>query len=340
MNKVKGSILLIISLLLIIFIIPMLTTISIHSYYFIPRTEFNNNYFEYLSNNNINFTREEVKFNSYDNELTGFFYKQNNINDYNALLIFVHGINVSHENYLSEINYLTKQNYLVFSYDNTGVNYSEGKGLKGLNQSPLDLQNALNYIYDLELYNDIPNILIGHSWGGYAVCTVSQLELKREVDAIISLGGFWKNTDVLIDTAENYIGVIANVFTPYLSLYEDSLFYKYKNINGVDGLKNTKCPVLIIHSKDDTIVSFDSYLKYKSIFEDDNRFVFHEYENYSHQLTIDKDSYDRIYTIMKQDYDETLNDERNELINNLNEVVMKNITDFLDDTMKTINCSI
>ncbi len=318
----------------IVFIIPLITTISIHSYYFAPRTQYENNYYDYLSTNNPNFQREEIEFKSGSNTLRGFIYSQKeNINP-KAILIWVHGINVSHENYLSEINYLTKENYIVFSYDNTGVNYSDGNGLKGLLQSPLDLQNALDYLYDLSIYNNIPNILIGHSWGGFSVATVSQLPLKREVDGIISLGGFWKNIDVLVDTAEYYIGNIANIFTPYLTMYESSLFFKHRKLNGVDGLKNSNCNVLIIHSKDDVIVHFDSFTKYKSEFSNDNRFTFYEYENFGHQLTIEKDSYNRIHDIMHHEYTDELNNERNELINDLNYIVMSNITDFLNNIKK------
>ncbi len=330
MSKLKKIIIVIISIILLFFIVPMISVISIHSYYFVPRTNYFNTYFDYLSSNNTNFQREEASFDSYNNKLNGYFYSQKNNDNPKALLIWVHGINVNHENYLSEINYLTKQNYLVFSYDNTGVNYSEGDGLKGLIQSPLDLQNCLNYLYDLNLYNDIPNILIGHSWGGFSVCSVSSLELKRPVDGIISLGGFWKNIDVLVDTAEYYIGGIANLFTPYLTLYENILFYENRKLNGVDGLKNTNCNVLIIHSKDDVIVHFDSYKKYYNTFTEE-RFTFYEYENFGHQLTINKDSYNRIHDIMHHEFSEELNNERNELINDLNYTVLNNITDFLNE---------
>ncbi len=327
----KKIIIIVLSFLFIFLIIPSIVTVSVHSYYFASRTDYQNEYYDYLSTQNPNFKREEASFKSNrDQTLNGFFYSQEGNNDPKALLIWVHGINVSHENYLSEINYLTKQNYLVFAYDNTGVNYSEGNGLKGLLQSPIDLQHALNYIYDLEIYNELPNILIGHSWGGFSVASVSGLDLKREVDGIISLGGFWKNINVLADTAQYYVGGISKVLIPYLTVYENLLFTKYNYLNGVYGLNKTKCDVLIIHSEDDVIVHFDTnYLVYKEEFGNDSRFTFKEYSDFAHQLTIDKESYNRIHDIMHHEQTEELTAERHELINNLNYTVLDDMTYFL-----------
>lgn len=330
----KKIIIIVITLLMVFFVVPTITTIATHSYYFASRTEYQNEYYDYLTSQNEYFTREEHSFKSNnDQTLNGFIYSQSNNNEEPlALLIWVHGINVSHENYLSEINYLTKLNYIVFAYDNTGVNYSEGSGLKGLLQSPIDLQHALNYIYDLDLYNNLPNILIGHSWGGFSVASVSGLELKREVDGIISLGGFWKNVNVLIDTAQYYVGGIAKVLTPYLTMYENLLFLDYNYLNGIYGLNNTTCDVLIIHSKDDVIVHFDTnYTVYYEEFKEDSRFTFKEYEDFAHQLTIDKDSYIRIHDIMHHEQTDELTAERHELINNLNYTVIGDITTFISN---------
>ncbi len=330
----KKIILILIFLFALFFIIPMTTTIGIHSYYFGGRTEYENTYYEYLTSKNSDFTREEITFDSYDNELTGFFYSQKNVTEYKALLVWVHGMNVSHENYMSEYNYLTSLGYLIFAYDNTGVNYSEGSRLKGLSQSPLDLQVALNCLYDLEKYNDLKTILIGHSWGGFSVCAVNELELKKEVDGIISLSGFWKNINVVIDIGEYYVGGIVNLLKPYLILYEKILFNEYSSINGIDGLKNTSCDVLIVQSKDDVIVQYENnYLVYKEEFKNENRFTFIEYDDFGHNITIEKDAYDRIHDIMHYEYTPELDLERNQLIEKLNYTVLNDIINFLNNVI-------
>lgn len=329
----KKVIILILSLLFVFLILPFTITIATHSYYFAGRTEYQNEYFEYLSSKDPNFTRTKETFKSNnDQTLTGFFYSQSDLSNPKALLIWVHGLNVNHENYLAEIQYLTKLNYLVFSYDNTGVNHSEGNGLKGLIQSPLDLEHALNHLYDLDLYNDIPNILIGHSWGGFSVSCVSGLNLKKEVDGIISLGGFYRNINVLAETAQYYVGGIAKVLIPYLTVYENMLFSEYKYLNGVYGLSKSTCDVLIIHSKDDVIVHHETnYLVYEEEFKDNERFTLIEYENFGHQLTMDKTSYDRIHDIMHHEQTEALIKERHELLANLNFTVLNDITTFLQN---------
>ncbi len=339
-TKTKSKIIIII-LLLVFLVIPMLITYFTHNYHFGKRVYHENNYYEYLNSLNSDFIQEEVKFLNNDNILLGGgFYYQKDIVNPKALVIWVHGMKVNYANYLAEIEWLTKQGYVVFSYNNTGVDTSEGDDLKGLIQAPIDLQSALNYIYSLETYNDIPNILIGHSWGGFSVSTVSSLELPRPVDGIITLAGFWRNINVIEDIATYYVGDIVGLLVPYLTFYERCLFGENSYLNGVDGLKSSNAPVMIIHSKDDNVVSFDNnYLYYKTQFYNDDRFTFIEYTNAGHKLTINKDSYDRIHDIMhhQMELNKTdlhyieLEEERLSLITDFNLDVMYNILEFCDN---------
>lgn len=328
-------------LLVILFIIPMAITYFTHGYHFDKRIVHANNYYEYLSELNPDFLKETVHFSSDENQiLEGSFYFQSENLEPKGLIVWVHGMGVNNENYLAEIELLTKENYLVFSYNNTGVDTSEGDSLKGLIQSPIDLKYALDYIYDLNLFNDIPNILIGHSWGGFAVSSVSQLGLKRDVDGIISIAGFWKNINVITDIAKYYVGDVIELLVPYLNLYEYYLFGENTNLNGVDGLLSTDAKVLMLHSKDDVIVRHDTnFLHYKKYFEDNERFTFVEYEDAGHKLTITKSAYDRIHDIMHHQMEldinseryKELDDERTSLITDFNFDVMDKIVEFCDN---------
>lgn len=341
MKVYRRIIIITVSLLTIFLLIPFIITHVTHSYHFGKRTDFKNDYYEYLYAKNNDFTKEEHSFVSNEGQvLRGAFYSQEGNDDPKGLLIWVHGMKVSHENYLAEIEFLTKENYIVFAYDNTGTNYSDGDSLKGLLQAPIDLQHALNYIYDLNLYNDLPNILIGHSWGGFSVSTVSQLKLKREVDGIVTLAAFWKNVNVIMDIAEYYVGPAMTLLTPYLNVYENILFKDYKHLNGIDGLKASNCEVLMIHSKDDIIVNYENnYSKFYEQFKTNNKFTFKSYDDYSHTLTLDAASYDRIHDIIHHQYEYEvddsryieLNNERLSLIENLNMVVMDDILLFCDN---------
>lgn len=327
-------------ILLITILIPAIITYLTHNYHFGKRVYHQNYYYAYLTEINPNFVREEVEF--FNNEnllLRGAFHTQKETTSPKGLIVWVHGMGVNYENYLAEIEWLTRAGYTVFAYNNTGVDTSEGEDLKGLLQAPLDLQHALEYIYSLEVYNDIPNILIGHSWGGFSVATVSQLELPRPVDGIVTLAGFWRNINVIEDIANFYVGDIVSLLVPYLTMYEKALFGEYSVLNGVSGLSSATAPVLMIHSKDDIIVSYNNnYEYYKSIFGEDERFTFIEHENAGHKLTINKDSYNRIHDIMhhQMELEETdthwqeLEEERLSLITDFNYEIMQSILDFCD----------
>lgn len=338
MGHKKKLIIIAIVAIITLVVVPAGATLGTHYYYFGDRIEHSNNYFEYLSELNPEFIKEEVQFPSTDGQmLSGAFYRQGNIEESKGLIIWVHGMGVNHENYLGEIEYMTLEGFSVFSYDNTGVHASEGDSLRGLTQSPLDLQKALEYVYELEVYNDVPNILIGHSWGGFAVATVSQLELPRPVDGIVSLAGFWKNINVLKDIAHAHIGDAVNLMSPYLNMYEKYIFGDYVELNGVDGLKNSTADVLLIHSENDSVVFHgNNFQVYQNVFGDDDRFQFVSYEKAGHKLTINFDSYMRIHDIMhhqmemdeESDHYIELNEERLSLIKDYNFDVMDNITVF------------
>lgn len=328
-------------LVMIFLVVPSIMTVCLHRYHFGGRVTHENNYYQFLSQTNPMFAKEVVTFPSTDGQLLeGGFYYQDGLEEPKALLVWVHGKGVNYENYLAEIEWMTRSGYLVFSYNNTGVDTSEGDSVKGLTQAPLDLQCALTYIYELDRFNEMPNILIGHSWGGFAVSSVSALDIPREVDGIISLAGFWRNINVIEDIGKYYVGNVVSALVPYLSVYEHVLFGEYADLDGVQGLAATDAPVLLIHSKDDIIVRHDSnFMYYQSVFGNDDRFTFKEYEDAGHKLTITKDAYNRIHDIMhhqmkmestEEHYIE-LEEERLALISDFNDEVMNDILEFCEN---------
>lgn len=338
----KKKFYIIFTLIFILFIIPLTITIFIFNYHFGKRVVHENNYFTHLNELNPNFIKNEISFPSNNGQiLRGAFYSQSDNTSPKGLLIMIHGHKVNHDNYLAEIEWLTKENYVVLSYDNTGVSMSDGDSLKGLTQGPIDLSYALSYLYNSQQYSDIPHILIGHSWGGFSVSSVYALDnVAYEVDGIISLAGFWRNINIIEDIAKIYTGNIIELLRPYLILYEKVLFAENSNIDGIKGLSNINVPVLLIHSKDDQITRFDSnYLVYYNLFQDNSRFTFQEYEDAGHKLTVTQESYDRIHDIMHHQMDlaitdphyQELEDERLDLISELNLDVMNDILNFCND---------
>lgn len=321
----------------------MSITYFTHQYHFGKRIVHQNQYYSFLSQENPEFTRHIAHFTSNEgNQLEGAFFYQESLQQPKGLLVWVHGMGVNYENYLGEIQFLTQQGFLLFAYNNTGVDTSEGESLKGLTQAPLDLQSALFYLNEIEILQklDLPLILIGHSWGGFSVATVSQLPLPREVDGIVTLAGFWRNINVIEDIANYYVGDVISLLVPYLALYERYLFAENAELNGISGLENTNAPVLMFHSEDDVVVNFqNNFLYYENYFKDNPRFTFHSYENAGHKLTINKESYNRIHDIMhhQMELEETdphyleLEEERLSLILDFNQDIMGKILDFCNE---------
>ncbi len=337
----KGKHTRIISILFVVaLVIPTLITLFTYGYHFSNRIYHDNNYFDFLQGENPDFTREEVSFLSNEGQtLRGAFYTNETTQTPKGLIVWVHGMGVNHNNYLGEIQWLTDHDYVVFSYDNTGVQASDGDSLKGMSQAPIDLQYALKHLQESNAYPDIPHVLVGHSWGGFAVCSVAQLGLPYEIDGIVSLAGFWKNVNAVLDIARPYTGDIIDLLYPYLTVYERICYGELAEINGIDGLQATDAKVLIIHSEDDAVIQFDSnYIVYQEAFQDDDRFAFSAYTDAGHKLTIHQDSYIRIHDIMhhQMELDETseaylvLNEERLGLITDYNLDVMQDILEFCD----------
>ncbi len=340
----KKSCLVVSILVFAFFLLPMSITYFTHQYHFGKRIVHHNQYFEFLTKENPEFQKVEVTFPSNEGQmLNGGFFYQSNCTQPKGAVIWVHGMGVNYENYLAEIQFFTEENYLVFAFNNTGVDKSEGESLKGLIQAPLDLQHTLEYLHSHEILRELPQILIGHSWGGFSVATVSQLEIPREVDGIVTLAGFWKNINVIEDIANYYVGDVISLLVPYLTLYEKYLFGKDASLNGISGLENTSAPVLMIHSKDDVVVRHDNnFLYYQKHFQDDPRFTFLSFDDAGHKLTVNRKSYNRIHDIMhhQMDLDESdhhyveLENERLSLIQDFNLEVMNEIMNFCDTITK------
>ncbi len=109
-----------------------------------------------------------VKFKSGKNNLAAYFAVGKNVapEDYKAVMIVAHGIGCSRASYINRYDYFARKGYIVFAYDCTGTCESEGKGIRGLVQSQVDLDSAINYISEIEQLKNYKILVYGHSWGG------------------------------------------------------------------------------------------------------------------------------------------------------------------------------
>jgi hypothetical protein len=199
-----------------------------------------------------------------------------------GVIIIAHGLGGGgHNSYMDSANYFAQNGYNVFAYDATGNDESEGEGTLGLPQGVIDLSYAIDFVEGLDKFKDLPIMLFGHSWGGYAVCNV--LNYHSEVKAVVSLSGFNKSSDLINVQGEEMFGGAVNLLMPYVNAYEAIKFGKFANTTALDGFANSNAGVYIVHSKDDTSVpaqyGYDIYYKKYS---NDSRFKFKLYENKGH----------------------------------------------------------
>jgi pimeloyl-ACP methyl ester carboxylesterase len=196
------------------------------------------------------YDRSVIKFNSGKNKLMGYLYGEQNKK---GLVVIAHGLGGGAENYLAETLYFVDRGWRVFAYDCTGSFGSEGN-LSGFPQAVYDLEAALQYIRNDRSLKDLPLLLYGHSMGGYAVTSV--LRDSYTIEAVVSVSGFNSPTEVMVDRASQYIGVLAYLEAPYVWVYQTLLFGKDASLQAIDGINHSDTPVMIIHGDKDRSVTY------------------------------------------------------------------------------------
>lgn len=198
------------------------------------------------------YDRKVVEFESGKNTLKGYIYGEENGK---GLVVIAHGLGGGAESYLAETLYFVDNGWRVFSFDFTGSHESEGESTVGLPQSLIDLDAALTYIESDDTLNDLPVMLYGHSWGGYAVTSV--LNYNHDITAAASISGFNSPIELLIEQAESMMGFFAYVEYPYEWAYQTMLFGSTAWTTAVDGINHTDASVMIIHGNADELIAYD-----------------------------------------------------------------------------------
>ncbi len=197
--------------------------------------------------------REEVEFPSGNLMLKGWIYGAENTE---KLIVFAHGIGSGHEAYVNQLCWFADRGWCVFAYDAAGSGDSPGKSTVGLVQSALDLNSALDFAEQDPRLKDMPKVLLGHSWGGYAVGGV--LNFDHDIKAAVSLSGYAYPLEMLDQGAVYVLGETgAKLFHPFTALYNRLKFGKYAGLNAVDGINRSDIPVLVMHGESDGFVLYN-----------------------------------------------------------------------------------
>ncbi|MDE7280944.1 MAG: lysophospholipase [Ruminiclostridium sp.] len=209
---------------------------------------------EYLRYNDIKdqYPRELLSFMSGENKLQGYLFGSDNTK---GLVVISHGLGGGAENYTAETKRFVDEGYQVFSFDNTGCRSSEGKSCIGLVQSVKDLDAALTYIEQESRFKGLPVLLYGHSWGGYAVTAIFNFD--HNITASVSVAGFNRPMQMIVEWARGMMGGFAYVESPYIWLYQKTVFGNDLEITAIDGINKTDTPILLLHGNKDATIGID-----------------------------------------------------------------------------------
>jgi len=197
--------------------------------------------------------RSEVEFYSEGDLLKGYLYGP--AKNPKGIVVISHGIGGGADSYLQEAVYFAKRGYRVLSFSNTGSHESEGEGTMGLSQSVIDLDAALDYIEADEQFEKLPVLLYGHSWGGYAVTAI--LNYDHDIAAAVSVAGYNTPMEMIMEWSEPNLGILRYPAYPYIRMYNKFLFGAASNLSAVKGISSVDTPVLVIHGKEDEVISYD-----------------------------------------------------------------------------------
>lgn len=286
-NMKKKRLIIIISIILCILVVFVgVSSIFIYEQNFNMRFE-TSKYFKYELSDFEDLKREkhELTSNKHQN-LVGYKYFKDENSEVKGVIVISHGLGGGgHNTYMNYIDYFTDYGYLVFAYDCTGNDESDGDSVRGLPQSLIDLDYVLKYLKDNDEFKDLPIILVGHSWGGYAVSSV--LNIHPDVKAVLSIAGFNKTIDIIVEQGKNVVGSFIYIFKPFISFYEFIKFGKYSNYNSLSGYEKSNAEIIIMHSEDDNTISYaNSYKKYYDKFKDNNRFHFISFKDRGHNYLL------------------------------------------------------
>ena len=212
--------------LYIIFVI-ILWLFQSHLVYF-PRREIT------MTPDRVGLPYEDISFEASDGvKLSGWFIPAENAR---GVILFCHGNagNISHR--LESIRIFHRLSLDVFIFDYRGYGRSEGKPTE--RGTYLDAEAAWRYLAEDRQADPARIIIFGRSLGG---AVASWLAKAQTAGALIVESAFTSIPD---------IGADAYPFLPVKLLSR----FKYSI---VDYIREVRCPVLIVHSRDDELISFN-----------------------------------------------------------------------------------
>ena len=289
-TRSKRAIILIILFVLLIALIAgwWIFSVSIYNENFDKRFETYEPYtlyvedYEGLSCSEYTFTSDKGQ------KLQGYWYSAGE--EQKGIVVIAHGLGAGHNSYMDCANFFAQNGYYVFAYDATGNDRSEGDGVGGIPQGPIDLDHAISFVEGSGNFPDLPIVLFGHSWGGYSVCSV--LTYHPEVKAVIECSGCNRSSDLFEAGGKDQAGDVIYTMMPFIKLHERIRYGKYASNTAMDGFAASEAAVMIVHSADDGVVPIEYGLdRFYDKYKDDPRFAFIRLTDKGHNFIFDDHTY-------------------------------------------------
>lgn len=284
--------LIIIGVILLVILICLIGGIVLHNKIFNHRFDLDGIIKYYTVEEYDGLKADKVEFKVDKNILRGYFYHYDC--EYKAVIIFAHGMWSSHKAYLQEIALLAQNGYLVLGFDYVGTDLSDGKSLKGFTNSVESLDHAIKFVKNLNMNLDI--YVMGHSWGGYTSLAITKFH--PDIKKVVSMAPFISVKQLLKYMVPKYLRFIAYFiwFIDYLQCR------KYAKINLLRDLNDYHGQALIIHSKDDSMVNYNSHTKkLEDIFSNKFDFLIVDNKNHNPDYTLEAINYTKsVFSKMKE----------------------------------------
>ncbi len=251
------------------------------------KREDNNHLLKYFMPNDFkDMNHKAVRFASDKGQiLNGYIFYNKSLNEYDNLIVLLHGAGGGYLSYMKEIYTLVKGGYLVFTYDYTGTFSSEGDSLNGFSQPLIDFKYAYEYIKSEPKLKNLDLYLFGHSWGGFV--SLNALNYKDfDIKKVVALAPIASLKTILEEQIKGFKKYIA---IPEILKYEKEKFGEVATFNAFDAMKSD-ADILVVASNDDPIVSFKkNFLKLKKTNSLNNHY-FLEVNNRLHNPNYTKDA--------------------------------------------------
>ena len=196
-----------------------------------------------------------------------------------------------HLAYTTEINYFAQKGYIVLAYDNTGTCSSEGAKINGFAQGVIDLKYALSFVKTRDELQDLPVLLVGHSWGGYSVSNVSALNPQVEIKGIVAFSPFNSMNKLIRDIAKQQTKLNLSILSPFFDIINFIRFGNAGILRSCKSINSNSIPTLVLHGGNDLQVTINnSPVGRKKEIQDNENSRTILYENKFHNVYLSRDA--------------------------------------------------